>query len=197
MDPIFQVPIAILFFTALDFTFTTRYIHKWVSFPLWPNRFILSGTICNCPPLFPSSILDIFWPGGFIFWCHIFLPFCTVHGVFMARILEWFAFLSPVGHLLSELFTMTHPSLGALHGTAHRFTELHKPLHHIMWCDPWRVTSLLLRDFSETWCSLWSFVCVCAKLLSHAQVKQEDLDEVNFQIIIFSYNGSNTATIKF
>ena len=40
-------------------------------------------------------------------------------------------------------------------------------------------------------------VCVCAKLLSHAQVKQEDLDEVNFQIIIFSYNGSNTATIKF
>ena len=122
---------------------------------------------------------------------------CTVHGVFMARILEWFAFLSPVGHLLSELFTMTHPSLGALHGTAHRFTELHKPLHHIMWCDSWRVTSLLLRDFSETWCSLWSFVCVCAKLLSHAQVKQEDLDEVNFQIIIFSYNGSNTATIKF
>ena len=42
-------------------------------------------------PLFPSSILDTSWPGGLIFWYHIFLPFHTVHGVLMARILEWFA----------------------------------------------------------------------------------------------------------
>ena len=134
MDPIFQVPIAILFFTALDFTFTTKYIHKWVSFPLWPNGFILSGTISNCPPLFPSSILDIFWPGGFIFSFRIFLPFWTVHGVFMARILEWFAFLSPVDHLLSELFTMTHPSSGALHGMAHRFRVTQAPSpQHVVW----------------------------------------------------------------
>ena len=26
-------------------------------------------------PLFPSSILDTFWPRGLIFWCHIFFPF--------------------------------------------------------------------------------------------------------------------------
>ena len=33
-------------------------------------------------------------------------------------------------YILSELFTMPRPSWGALHGTAHRFIELHKPYHH-------------------------------------------------------------------
>ena len=47
---------AILFFTASDFTFTTRNIHNWVFFLLWPSHFIPSGAICNCPLLFPSSI---------------------------------------------------------------------------------------------------------------------------------------------
>ena len=32
--------------------------------------FFLSGTIINCPLLFPSSILDTFQPEGLIFWCH-------------------------------------------------------------------------------------------------------------------------------
>ena len=41
-------------------------------------------------PLFSSSILGTYWPGEF-FQCHIFLPFHTVHGVFKARILKWFA----------------------------------------------------------------------------------------------------------
>ena len=45
-------------------TFTTRHIHNWVSFPLWPSHFILSGAISNCPPFFPSSILDTYQPGG-------------------------------------------------------------------------------------------------------------------------------------
>ena len=35
-------------------------------------------------------------------------------------------FPSPVDHILSELSTMTHPSLVALHGMAHSFTELDK-----------------------------------------------------------------------
>ena len=151
------------------------------------------------PSSLPSSILDIIQPGmgARLLVSYLFCLFILFMGFYQEECWNGLSFPLPLDHVLSELFTMTHPSLGALHGTAHRFTELHKPLHHIMWCDPWRVTSLLLRDFSETWCSLWSFVCVCAKLLSHAQVKQEDLDEVNFQIIIFSYNGSNTATIKF
>ena len=73
---------AILFFTASDFTFTTRHIHNWESFLLWSKCYILSGVISNGPPLFPCSILDTFHPGGLIFWCNIFLPSYTVHGVF-------------------------------------------------------------------------------------------------------------------
>ena len=37
-------------------------------------------------------------------------------------------FPSPVGHVLSELFAMTHLSWVALHGMAHSFIELHKPV---------------------------------------------------------------------
>ena len=36
----------------------------------------------------------------------------------------------PAGHVLSELSAMTHPSWVALHGMAHSFIELHKPLRH-------------------------------------------------------------------
>ena len=57
---------AILFFTALDFTFTTRHIHSWASFPLWPGHFILPGAISNCPLLFSSSIFDTFQPGVYL-----------------------------------------------------------------------------------------------------------------------------------
>ena len=59
-----------LFFSALDFHFTTRHVYNWASFSLWSSSFILSGAISNCPPHFPSSILDTFWPweGG---WSHL------------------------------------------------------------------------------------------------------------------------------
>ena len=51
------------YFIALDFTFTTRCIHTWALFLLWPSHFILSGAISNCPLLFPSSIIghDLSW----------------------------------------------------------------------------------------------------------------------------------------
>ena len=64
--------------------------------------------------LFSSSILE---PGGFIFQCHIFLPFHTVHGVLKARILKWFAIPSSVAHVLSDLSTMISPSWVAWHGS--------------------------------------------------------------------------------
>ena len=38
-----------------------------------------------------SSPVAYFTPGEFIFQCHIFLPFHTVHAVLQARILKWFA----------------------------------------------------------------------------------------------------------
>ena len=39
-------------------------------------------------------------------------------------------FPPPVDHVLSALPTMTRPSWVALHGMAHSFIELHKPLCH-------------------------------------------------------------------
>ena len=75
---------AILLFIASDLASITSHIHNWVLFLLWLHLFILSGVIS---PLFSSSILDTYLPGEFIFQCHIFLPFHTVHGVLKARIL--------------------------------------------------------------------------------------------------------------
>ena len=77
----------ILFFTTSDFTFT-RNIHNWVLFPLRLNLFISSGAISL---LFSVSIFNTYWPGEFIFWCHIFLPFYPVRGVLKARMRKRFA----------------------------------------------------------------------------------------------------------
>ena len=44
--------------------------------------------------------------------------------------LECFTFFLPVDHILSECFTMTCPSLAAMQGMAHSFTELHKLFHY-------------------------------------------------------------------
>ena len=46
---------AVLFFTGSGFTFTTRYIHNWVSFPFWP--ILLHSEAISL--LFISSILDL------------------------------------------------------------------------------------------------------------------------------------------
>ena len=91
---------AILFFTASDFTFTTRHIHNWASFPLWPSRFILSGAFSDCLPLFPRSILNTFWPGGSssISFC-FFIPFM---GFLRQEYWNGFPFPPPMDHVLSE-----------------------------------------------------------------------------------------------
>ena len=90
MDLTFQVPMQYWhwIFTALDLNFISSHIYTWVLLSLWLHPFILSGVIS---PLFSSSILGTYWPGEFIFQCHIFLPFHTVPGVLKARILTWFA----------------------------------------------------------------------------------------------------------
>ena len=55
-------------------------------------------------------------------------------------------FPSPVDHILSELCTMTCLSWVALHGMAHSFIELDKPVVHV------------IRLVSFLW--LWSSVCL-------------------------------------
>ena len=87
----------VLFFTASDFTFTTRYIHTWALFALWLSLFTLSGAVSL---LFPSRVLDTYWPAGMvpILQFHIFLPFFhPVDGVLKARILKWFVILFSSG----------------------------------------------------------------------------------------------------
>ena len=113
----------ILFYTALDFTFTTRQICNPALFPLWPTCFILSGAISNCRLFFLSSLLDTFQPRGLIFQCHIFLPFHTVHGVLKTRILKSFAIRFTTGprFVITPCQDLTWV---ALHGIAHSFIEL-------------------------------------------------------------------------
>ena len=125
-----SLPVTILFFAALDFTFITRHIQNWASYTLWPSLFIHSGAIGNSPVLFPSSILDTFRPGGRIFWCHIFCPFIQLMRFSQQVYWGGLSFPPPADHILSEPSAMTHPFLVALHGMAHSFIALHKPLCH-------------------------------------------------------------------
>ena len=78
---------AILFFMELNFTFTTRYIHSWAMLPLCLSLFIPSGATSL---LLSNSILDTCWPVGFIFQCHISLPFHSVYGILKPRRQTWF-----------------------------------------------------------------------------------------------------------
>ena len=77
---------AILFFIASDFTFTTRHIDSWVSFPLWPRLFILSAAIS---PLFPSGILNTYQLGGsysgVISFC-FFILFIDIYTIYRSRL---------------------------------------------------------------------------------------------------------------
>ena len=121
---------AILFFTASDFTFTTRHNHSWASFLLWLSHFILSGVLHNCPSFFPSSILDTFWPGELIFQYHIFLPYHTVHGVLAAKVLEWVAIPSSSEPCFVRTLHYDPFILSDLNDMAQNFPELCKPLCH-------------------------------------------------------------------
>ena len=59
---------------------------------------------------------------------HIFLPFHTIHGVPLVGIWSGLPFLPSVDHILSEFFTMIHPSWVVLQGMAYSFIELCKLL---------------------------------------------------------------------
>ena len=119
----------ILLFTASDLPSITSHIHNWVMFLLWLCLSIVSGIIS---PLISSSILGTYWPGEFILHGPNFLLFHTLHGILKVRILKWFAFPSPVHHILSQISTMTRPSGVALHSMAHTFNELEKAVVHVI-----------------------------------------------------------------
>ena len=96
---------------------------------LWPSHFILPGVISNCSLLFPSRILDTFWPVGLIFHCHIFAfsyfswgSHSKNTGMVCHFLLQWTMFC--------QNSSLTRVSWVALHGMAHSFIELCKPLYY-------------------------------------------------------------------
>ena len=111
MDLTFQVPMQYCSLIAS----ITSHIHNWVLFLLWFHPFILSEVIS---PLISSSILGTYWPGEFLFWYPIILPFPTVHGVLKARILKWLAIPFSNGPHSVRPFHNDPPVLGCPAGMA-------------------------------------------------------------------------------
>ena len=145
---------AVLFFKASDFTFTTKHIHNWVSFLLWPCSFILSGAISNCPLLFPSSILDTYQPGGLSFQCHIFCLFILFMGFLWQEYWSGLPFPPPVDCVLSELSSVTRLFWVTLHSMTRSFIELCKPLRHdggMIHEGGWRQKKRVAKDEIVGW----------------------------------------------
>ena len=114
-----------------DFTFTTRHIQNWACFYFgpWSSFFLeLFVVALSCTPVTYWTPSDL---GRLIFWCHNFFLFYSVAGFSRQDYWSRLPFPPPVGHILSELSTMTCLSWVAQHGMAHSFfIELHKPLCH-------------------------------------------------------------------
>ena len=185
-DLTFQVPMH--YHSLQHWTFTIRHIHSWTPFLLWPSYFILSVATSNCPPLFSSSTLDIFWPGGLIFHFHILLPFLPVHGVLAARILEWFVIPSFSGSLwpihlrwpctawliasLSYTIPFVMTRLWSTKGTSCYLFLYLQTCHKIAiqslfakWMNEWKNSS------EVSIYGLCVYVCVCRFMCTHREKK--------------------------
>ena len=104
-------------------------IHNWVLFLLWLHLFIFSGVI------YPSSPVAYWAPtnlGNSSFSVLYFCLFILFRGFSRQEYWSGLPFPSPVDHVLSELYGMTHPSWVALHGMAHSFIELDKAVVHVI-----------------------------------------------------------------
>ena len=118
---------AILFFTASDFTSISSHIHNWALFLLWLCSSFFLELFLHSSPLAHRHLLT----REFIFQWHIFLPFHTVHGVLMTRILKWF----PIPFSNGPRFVSTpHHDLSwvVLQGITHSHTELDKAVVHVI-----------------------------------------------------------------
>ena len=95
-------------------------------------------------PLISSSMLGTYRPGSSSFNVLSFCLFILFMGFSRQEYWSGFPFHSPVDYVLSELFTMTHPSWVALHGMAHSFIELDKGVVHVI-----RLVNFLWLWFSQ------------------------------------------------
>ena len=80
-------------------------------------------------------MLGTYQLGDFVFQCHIFLSFHTVHEVLKARRLKRFAIPIPMVHFLSELSIMTCLSFMALNGMTPNCNDLDKAVIHVISCS--------------------------------------------------------------
>ena len=120
---------AVLFYMASNFTFT-RHIHNWALFLLLPSQSIflelLAVALCSSPVAHwtDSDLQGL--SSGVIAFC----LFHTVHGVFMARILEWIAISSFNGPHFVRILHCYPSILDGLANVVHSFTELCQPPCH-------------------------------------------------------------------
>ena len=86
--------------------------------------------------LFLHSSLVAYWtpsdPGGSSYGVISFCLFILFMGFLRQEYWSSLPFLSPVDHILSELFTMTCPSWVALHSMANSFIELDKAVIYVI-----------------------------------------------------------------
>ena len=129
VDLTFQVPMQYCSFQHWVFP-SSPDTHNWASFPFWPSCFVLFGTISGCFLLFPITYGTPSNLGGSSFSVISFCLFLKFMGFSRQIDRSGLPFPSPVDHILSEHSTMTCLSWVALHGMAHRFIELCKPLCH-------------------------------------------------------------------
>ena len=106
---------AIVFFSASDFIFSTRYIHAT------EHHFHFSPAAS----FFLELLTFAFFSSPIVY----FLPFHTVHGVLSGRILKWVAISSSSGPYLVRTLHYETSVLVALHSKTHSFIELCNPLH--------------------------------------------------------------------
>ena len=127
MDLTFQKFLCDIVLTASDSLFTTRHIHNWVSFLLWPSLFfLLELSLCSSLVAHwtPTDMGDSF--SGGISFCR----FILLMGFSQQEYWSGLSFPPPVDPVWSELFAVTHPSWVALPSMAHSFIELLKSLHY-------------------------------------------------------------------
>ena len=144
-------------FMDLTFQVPMQYC-SWKHQTLLPSPVISKTGCCFCFGSNSSFFLELFlhW-SPVAYWAPTdlgsssfsVLSFCLLMGFMGFSRQEYWSglpFPSPVGHILSELSTMTRPSWVAPQGMAHSFTELDNALVHV------------IRLVSFLW--LWFSVCL-------------------------------------
>ena len=109
----------------------------------WFDLLAVQGTLKNLLQHYNSKALIPWYLAFFI--VQLLRPYMTTGKMEFSWLEYWtgFPFPPPVDQGVSELFTMTCPSWVTLHGMAHSFIELCKPLLHHKAVIHERVTNLI------------------------------------------------------